>query len=59
MMKNDHVFTELMLGMCDSLSSFEIEGKTESCLVVKSYPMFCVVAYQILYKDDKIFEASR
>ena len=29
-MKNDHVFTELMLGMCDSLSSFEIEGKTES-----------------------------
>ena len=45
--------------MRNSLSSFEIEVETESCLVVISHPMLCIVAYQILYKDDKIFEASR
>ena len=52
-------FTGLMLRMRNSLSSFEIDGKTESCAVVKSDPMLRVVAYQIFYKDDKIIEPSR
>ena len=45
--------------MRNSLSSFEIEVKAESCLFVISEPMLRVVAYQILSKDDKIFLASR
>ena len=52
-------FTELMLRMRNSLSAFEIDGKAESCAVVKSDPMLRVVAYQIFYKDDKIIEPSR
>ena len=45
--------------MRNSLSSFEIEVEAESCLYVISEPKLCVVAYQILSKDDKIFLASR
>ena len=44
--------------MRNSLSSFEIEVEAESCLFVISDPMLCVVAYQILSKDDKIFSAN-
>ena len=45
--------------MRNSLSSFEIEVETESCLFVISELMLRVVAFQILSKDDKIFLASR
>ena len=43
--------------MRNSLSSFaiEVEVEAESCLFVISQPMLCVLAYQILSKDDKIF----
>ena len=44
--------------MRNSLSSFEIGVEAESCLFVISDPMLCVVAYQILSKDDKIFSAN-
>ena len=42
-----------------SLSSFEIEVEGESCLFLISDKMLCVVAYQILSKDEKIFLANR
>ena len=45
--------------MVHSLSSFEIEVEVESCLFVISEPMLCIVAYQVVSKDDKIFLASR
>ena len=45
--------------MRNSLSSFAIEVEAESCLFVISQPMLCVLAYQILSKDDKIFLVSR
>ena len=46
--------------MRNSLSSFaiEVEVEAESCLFVISQPMLCVLAYQILSKDDKIFLVS-
>ena len=44
--------------MRNSLSSFaiEVEVEVESCLSVISQ---CILAYQILSKDDKIFLVSR
>ena len=45
--------------MRNYLSSSEIAVEAESCLFVISEPMLCVVTYQILSKDDKIFLASR
>ena len=47
--------------MRNSLSSFviEVEVEAESCLFVIPQPMLCLLAYQIISKDDKIFLVSR
>ena len=42
--------------MLNFLSSFETGVETESCLVVISDLMLCVVTYQILSKNEEILK---
>ena len=44
--------------MGHSLTSFEIQVETESCLFLISDPRLRIVAYETLSKDDKIVLAS-